>query len=188
MPTRLSLTTGGFIIPHPQKVAKGGEDAYYIGERSVGVADGVGGWVCTPPLHGDRPLRPARIKPISALWTPSALFVICAKCMGSVLAGMGPARESGWCFPVANASIRLQAEIGIDPGQYARTVMREAKAAVDAFLKMDPNAILDPASILTVAHAKSTRVIGTCRPLQPGTVSSQHAPSVVVCHACGGML
>ena len=136
----------------------------------------------------DKPLRPARIKPISALWTPSALFVICAKCMGSVLAGMGPARESGWCFPVANASIRLQAEIGIDPGQYARTVMREAKAAVDAFLKMDPNAILDPASILTVAHAKSTRVIGTCRPLQPGTVSSQHAPSVVVCHACGGML
>jgi len=106
VPTRLSLTTGGFIIPHPQKVAKGGEDAYYIGERSVGVADGVGGWVCTPPLHGDRPLRPARIKPISALWTPSALFVICAKCMGSVLAGMGPARESGWwnsatCHPMA---------------------------------------------------------------------------------------
>lgn len=34
------------MIPHPQKVAKGGEDAYYIAERSFGVADGVGGWVC----------------------------------------------------------------------------------------------------------------------------------------------
>lgn len=33
------------MIPHPQKVAKGGEDAYYIAERSFGVADGVGGWV-----------------------------------------------------------------------------------------------------------------------------------------------
>lgn len=50
MPARLSLTTGGFVIPHPQKVAKGGEDAYYIAERSFGVADGVGGWVRVPLL------------------------------------------------------------------------------------------------------------------------------------------
>lgn len=38
------------MIPHPQKVAKGGEDAYYIAERSFGVADGVGGWVRVPLL------------------------------------------------------------------------------------------------------------------------------------------
>lgn len=46
---QLQLNTGGFIIPHPQKVAKGGEDAFYIAtnQRSFGVADGVGGWVCT---------------------------------------------------------------------------------------------------------------------------------------------
>lgn len=32
--------------PHPAKVAKGGEDAYFIvGNESFGVADGVGGWV-----------------------------------------------------------------------------------------------------------------------------------------------
>lgn len=32
--------------PHPDKVAKGGEDAYYIADNklSLGVADGVGGW------------------------------------------------------------------------------------------------------------------------------------------------
>lgn len=47
-PQQLQLNTGGFIIPHPQKVAKGGEDAFYIAtnQRSFGVADGVGGWVC----------------------------------------------------------------------------------------------------------------------------------------------
>eukprot|EP00892_Ulva_mutabilis_P003903 jgi/Ulvmu1/1885/UM012_0042.1 len=96
-PARLSLTTGGFVIPHPQKVAKGGEDAYYIAERSFGVADGVGGW----------------------------------------------------------------AELGIDPGEYARTVMREAKAAVDAYLKAEEGAVLDPTAILTVAHSKTERVIGS---------------------------
>jgi hypothetical protein len=44
---QLQLLTGGFIIPHPQKAAKGGEDAFYIAanQRSFGVADGVGGWV-----------------------------------------------------------------------------------------------------------------------------------------------
>jgi len=34
------------FLPHPSKVAKGGEDAFFIGEdgNSIGVADGVGGW------------------------------------------------------------------------------------------------------------------------------------------------
>jgi len=34
------------FLPHPAKVAKGGEDAYFIGTdgNSFGVADGVGGW------------------------------------------------------------------------------------------------------------------------------------------------
>mgnify|MGYP001808067746 CR=1 FL=1 len=32
------------IIPHPDKVAKGGEDAYYANENLLAVADGVGGW------------------------------------------------------------------------------------------------------------------------------------------------
>lgn len=50
---QLQLNTGGFIIPHPQKVAKGGEDAFYIAtnQRSFGVADGVGGWVCASHPH-----------------------------------------------------------------------------------------------------------------------------------------
>jgi serine/threonine protein phosphatase PrpC len=34
------------MIPHPAKVDKGGEDAFFIAESGlcVGVADGVGGW------------------------------------------------------------------------------------------------------------------------------------------------
>ena len=36
---------GSFGIPHPDKVAKGGEDAYYGSKKMLGVADGVGGWI-----------------------------------------------------------------------------------------------------------------------------------------------
>lgn len=32
------------VIPHPDKMAKGGEDAYYANEYLLAVADGVGGW------------------------------------------------------------------------------------------------------------------------------------------------
>jgi len=35
---------GEFVIPHPEKVAKGGEDAYYSDKQVLAVADGVGGW------------------------------------------------------------------------------------------------------------------------------------------------
>jgi protein phosphatase PTC7 len=42
----LILNSGGFMMPHPRKVLKGGEDSFYIAAtgRSLGVADGVGGW------------------------------------------------------------------------------------------------------------------------------------------------
>lgn len=32
------------VIPHPDKIDKGGEDAYYISDNIIAVADGVGGW------------------------------------------------------------------------------------------------------------------------------------------------
>lgn len=40
------LQAGSFVLPHPDKVLKGGEDWYFIAsnQRSLGVADGVGGW------------------------------------------------------------------------------------------------------------------------------------------------
>jgi len=40
------LNSSVFMIPHPSKVAKGGEDANFISDdaKSIGVADGVGGW------------------------------------------------------------------------------------------------------------------------------------------------
>lgn len=42
--TRLSV--GVSAIPHPAKVAKGGEDAYFLSDdmKVIGIADGVGGW------------------------------------------------------------------------------------------------------------------------------------------------
>ncbi len=33
-----------YMIPHPDKAYRGGEDAYYSSERLLVVADGVGGW------------------------------------------------------------------------------------------------------------------------------------------------
>jgi protein phosphatase PTC7 len=32
------------MIPHPDKVSKGGEDALYANDNILAVADGVGGW------------------------------------------------------------------------------------------------------------------------------------------------
>ena len=32
------------MIPHPDKIEKNGEDAYYADEQILSVADGVGGW------------------------------------------------------------------------------------------------------------------------------------------------
>lgn len=32
------------MIPHPDKVAKGGEDALFTHKNLISVADGVGGW------------------------------------------------------------------------------------------------------------------------------------------------
>lgn len=40
----LSLVSGACELPHPQKRATGGEDAWFICSNTVGVADGVGGW------------------------------------------------------------------------------------------------------------------------------------------------
>ena len=44
--TTITLLAGSYLIPHPSKVDKGGEDAYFICEtgQCMGVADGVGGW------------------------------------------------------------------------------------------------------------------------------------------------
>jgi protein phosphatase PTC7 len=45
----LKLASGAFMLPHPDKVERGGEDSYFILDSGVaaGVADGVGGWVPT---------------------------------------------------------------------------------------------------------------------------------------------
>lgn len=43
----LKLVPSGAIVPHKDKVEKGGEDAFFVtsaGCGAVGVADGVGGW------------------------------------------------------------------------------------------------------------------------------------------------
>ncbi|MCI33790.1 putative protein phosphatase 2C 55-like, partial [Trifolium medium] len=42
----LKMLSGSCYLPHPAKVATGGEDAHFIcaDEQVIGVADGVGGW------------------------------------------------------------------------------------------------------------------------------------------------
>ncbi|KAF1327992.1 Serine/threonine protein phosphatase, partial [Globisporangium splendens] len=42
--SNLQLVSGACELPHPQKRATGGEDAWFICSNTVGVADGVGGW------------------------------------------------------------------------------------------------------------------------------------------------
>lgn len=44
VPKRMRLATAAVAIPHPEKVAKGGEDAYFVSDLALGVFDGVGGW------------------------------------------------------------------------------------------------------------------------------------------------
>lgn len=41
---RLLMAAGAAMIPHPAKQDKGGEDAFFIADHCLGVADGVGGW------------------------------------------------------------------------------------------------------------------------------------------------
>lgn len=45
--TDLKMASAVFVLPHPEKTARGGEDWYFIADnnRAIGIADGVGGWV-----------------------------------------------------------------------------------------------------------------------------------------------
>lgn len=45
------------VIPHPKKAKYGGEDSYFITDKFVGVADGVGGWTNIP---GGNPAKYSR--------------------------------------------------------------------------------------------------------------------------------
>ena len=40
----LYLRSEWCIVPHPEKAHRGGEDACFVSPRTLGVADGVGGW------------------------------------------------------------------------------------------------------------------------------------------------
>jgi len=41
-----ALVGGAYVLPHPEKMGKGGEDWFFVSDtmRALGVADGVGGW------------------------------------------------------------------------------------------------------------------------------------------------
>lgn len=48
---------GSFILPHPEKAYKGGEDALYASPNVLLIADGVGGWAesgVDPALYSKR--------------------------------------------------------------------------------------------------------------------------------------
>lgn len=42
--TGLTLICGGWMIPHPEKIASGGADSFFYTSTAAGVADGVGEW------------------------------------------------------------------------------------------------------------------------------------------------
>ena len=44
VPAAFRLEVAVEDIPHPEKAIYGGEDAYFVCDMAVGVADGVGGW------------------------------------------------------------------------------------------------------------------------------------------------
>jgi protein phosphatase PTC7 len=68
------LSVGVSAIPHPAKVAKGGEDAYFLSTdmKVIGVADGVGGWAdigVDPALYSKSLMEGAKLSvesPLSA--------------------------------------------------------------------------------------------------------------------------
>lgn len=95
--SELQLVSGAFIIPHPAKAAKGGEDAYYISSsgRSFGIADGVGGW----------------------------------------------------------------ADVGIDPGEFSRMLMRECRRASESEVSLVGAEA--PAKILGAAFQRSKHITGS---------------------------
>lgn len=41
---RFKFVHGSHMIPHPEKAYKGGEDALFVSDNLIVVADGVGGW------------------------------------------------------------------------------------------------------------------------------------------------
>lgn len=92
----LQLVSGAFALPHPQKRATGGEDAWFVRGDTVGVADGVGGW----------------------------------------------------------------ARKGVDAGEYSRSLMRAAAAAVPALAELTPDGRVSrqptPLELLTYAHRSAT--------------------------------
>lgn len=48
------------MIPHPDKKSKGGEDAAYVDEGILVVADGVGGWAARgvdPAIYSNKLVR-----------------------------------------------------------------------------------------------------------------------------------
>lgn len=92
----LQLSSGGFMIPHPQKAAKGGEDSFYIAPsgRSFGIADGVSGWVRAAPAPARATVLPGHHMPVSlnafslaAVMSPHSVLVL-RKCLHMVEAEM----------------------------------------------------------------------------------------------------
>ena len=89
------LGVAGAVLPHPDKVETGGEDAFFVsshGQGAFGVADGVGGW----NLEGVDPSRYSRSAPTFAPWLHWMTNVaLCA-----VLSVTSPCNEIG-CYVTA---------------------------------------------------------------------------------------
>lgn len=71
---------GAFMIPHPEKAHRGGEDSFFLNESALCVADGVGGWASEgvdPAIYTRRVVSAAHAQILAtAPKPPTALAII----------------------------------------------------------------------------------------------------------------
>ena len=155
---QLQLNSGGFMIPHPQKASKGGEDSFYIATtgRSFGVADGVSGWVrttlCSPHVHWGACRQCAIF--FSALYTHT-YTIHCQPCFAIDNAGESliASQTSDCMLPLS-----MQSSVGVDPADFSRNLMRHARKVAES--DQCTEVPCDPSRILEEAYEKSRGIIG----------------------------
>ena len=145
---RLQLCAGASMIPHPAKADRGGEDAYFIDERSccagvAGVCVRGGGGGGSGAAARDA-LPGGRRQALATLSRDDCVIINSGDAHSAAADGVG-----GW------------AEIGVDPGLYSRELMKFAKEATST-CDVGPSApqqLLEVAYLATTARGSSTACI-----------------------------
>lgn len=174
------LIAGAYVLPHPEKMAKGGEDWFFVSDtlKACGVADGVGGWVSdvrTPQLRRQQNIfkTPSLVCRPSHRVTSQTIHVILTSCKMLDTSGLfdtklersRPCRiwqqyeRLDHCI-VSDLPCRvcvcLQAEVGVDAGAYARQLMGHAKDQADKATHSDSEDYQSACSSISTTPATSS--------------------------------